>query len=131
MKWVRADFGKVTERSCLPPASGPSQPGFQELNEQLVDDAPALGKDALDRTLRGVAENDSIRADAPPAIPLERALQRLDVAPLSSQIAERSLQAPCRFRWKPPYEVDDPLGDLDLHRSSSAESGRKRVFPAR
>ena len=29
--------------------SGSSQPGLQELNEQLVDDAPALGKDALDR----------------------------------------------------------------------------------
>jgi hypothetical protein len=36
-----------------------------------------------------------------------------------------------RFRWKPPYEVDDLLGEVDLHRSSSAESGRKRVFPAR
>jgi hypothetical protein len=58
-------------------------------------------------------------------------LQWLDVAPLAGEFAERSSQASSRFRWKPPYEIDDLLGKLDLHRSSRAESGRKRIFPAR
>jgi hypothetical protein len=62
----------------------------EDLKEQLVDDVPALGEDALDRTPRRVAENDSMCAGAQPATRLEGTLQRLDVAPLSSEIAERS-----------------------------------------
>lgn len=109
----------------------PSEPRLQEFYEQLVDDASALGEDALEGPSPGVAEDDSIDADAQPAIAVQGPLQRLDVTPLLSQIAEGSSQASPRIRGKPSYKIDDLLGELDLHCSSIAERGKKRVFPAR
>src|SRR5437868_2859187 len=97
-----------------------------------MDDASLFGEDALDRAPPRVAEDDTVSADAEPAMSVERWLEGFDVALLgreATQGTSNSLLGPGR---KATGELGDLRCDEDLHRPlSTADSGRKRVRPAR
>src|SRR5439155_1880946 len=112
--------------------TGRAQPIQYPFEQQLVDHAPPLGEDALDGSPLPVAEHDPVAADAEPAVAVEGWLERLQVPLLASQVPQRLPQAALGFGRESPEEHDDLARQDHPHSSgSSAESGTKRVRPAR
>src|SRR5947199_10274469 len=105
------------------------QPVAEPLHQELVDDAAALGEDALDGTAWGVGENEAIASDAQATVTLQRRLERLDVAALVYKLAQSATQTVPRLGRQPTNGVDDLASQDDFH-SSSALRGRNCVRPA-